>query len=207
MVEQKVNAKKQNEKKTGKEPEKAEGGSEPLCPDLEQRSAALETAAPEERLGALLSKYALSISTAESCTGGLVAAKLVNVAGSSAYFKEGFITYSNKAKRRTLGVSKTTIRREGAVSEQTAKEMAIGAAMAADSDLAVSVTGNAGPTAEENKPVGLVYIGIYFNGRVKVLAYGFQGSRNEIREQAACNALNLCIQTIEKAAEKKQGKA
>lgn len=189
--------KKTNEKKTVET--KADAGDDSL--PAEQKT---EEAVPELQLGQLLSRHGLTISTAESCTGGMVAAKLVNVAGSSAYFKEGFVTYSNKAKRRTLGVSKTTIRREGVVSEQTAKEMAIGAAMAADSDLAVSVTGNAGPTAEEGKPVGLVYIGIYFRGKVKAFAYGFEGSRNEIREKAACSALQLCVRAIEKAEEKKQ---
>ena len=158
---------------------------------------------PEEQLAALLQKYDYTISAAESCTGGLVCARLVNIAGISEYFKEGFVTYSNKAKRRTLGVSKATIRSDGAVSAQTAKEMAAGAAMAADTDLAVSVTGNAGPAAEEGKPVGLVYIGIYFKGKVKAYSFELSGSRNEIRDKASTRALLLCAKTIERAEEKK----
>ena len=142
------------------------------------------TETPEEVLVKLLMQEGFTISTAESCTGGLVSTRLVSVPGVSEVFKEGFITYSNKAKRRTLDVSKSTIRKEGAVSEQTAKEMAMGAAMMADTDVAVSVTGNAGPAAEEDKPVGLVYIGIYIRGKVKAFEYHFEGDREEIRQQA-----------------------
>ena len=138
-----------------------------------------------EQLVELLKKHDLSIATAESCTGGLVSTMLVDVPGVSQVFKEGFVTYSNKAKRRTLDVSKSTIRKEGAVSEQTAKEMAVGAAMMADADVAVSVTGNAGPEAEEGKPVGLVYIGVYIAGKSVFILPARSRCRNAIFPEPA----------------------
>lgn len=188
------------DKKTAVKPEEPEGKS------IGSASAEAKNA-PEYELVQLLLKYGLSIATAESCTGGMVSARLVNVPGVSEVFKEGFVTYSNKAKRRTLDVSKTTIRKEGAVSEQTAKEMAMGAALQADADAAVSVTGNAGPDAEEGKPVGLVYIGIYLGGKVKAVEYRFSGDRNAVREQAAEEALRLMKKAIIKSREKKDGKS
>ena len=153
---------------------------------------------PQEELYQLLKKADLSISVAESCTGGLLCSRLVSVPGISEFFKEGFVTYSSKAKRKTLEVSKSTLKKQGAVSGQTAKEMAIGAAMNADTDVAVSVTGNAGPSAEEDKPVGLVYIGIYLSGKVKAYEYMFEGERDDIRSQAASEAISLCCRSLEK---------
>lgn len=177
--------------------------------EADARGALLEgsdpSMAPEYELYSLLKRYELSISVAESCTGGLVCSKLVNVPGISEHFKEGFIVYSNKAKKKTLEVSKSTLKKQGAVSGQAAKEMALGAAVNADTDIAVSVTGNAGPSAEEGKPVGLVYIGIYCMGKVKAYEYSFEGERADIREQAAVEALRLCSRIIEKY-KKKQDK-
>ncbi len=176
----------------------------------DKKTSEIELIALDEELSyeELLVKYLcendITISTAESCTGGLLTAKIINVPGISEFFKEGFITYSNKAKRKTLDVSKSTIRKEGAVSEQTAKEMATGAAMKADTDMAVSVTGNAGPDAAEDKPVGRVYIGIYLKGKVKAFKYDFEGTRNEIRTQAADEALKLASLAIVKYLEKKK---
>ena len=161
---------------------------------------------PEFRLVSLLKKYDLTIAAAESCTGGLVCAKIVNVPGASEVFKEGFVTYSNKAKRRTLDVQKSTIRREGAISEQTAKEMAMGAAMMADTDMAVATTGNAGPSCEEGKPAGLVYIGVYCGGKVKAFEYHFEGDRAAVREQAAREAISLAGRAVVKLKEKKEAK-
>ena len=154
----------------------------------------------------LLAKRGLTISTAESCTGGLVSAKIVGVAGASEVFREGFVTYSNKAKRKTLDVSKSTIRKEGAVSAQTAKEMAVGAALMADTDIAVSVTGNAGPSAEEGKPVGLVYIGVYAGGKAKAFEYRFEGGRNEVRAAAADEAVRVALAATIKFLDKKEAK-
>ena len=112
---------------------------------------------------ALLRKNRLTVTTAESCTGGMLSAKLVDIPGVSEVFQEGYITYSNKAKRRLLNVSKTTLKKYGAVSTQTAREMAIGAVFAASADIAVSITGIAGPDGgDDEKPVGLVFIGCAF---------------------------------------------
>lgn len=145
----------------------------------------------------LLKKYELTVTTAESCTGGLIAARLVNVPGASDVFREGFITYSNKAKRKQLEVSKSTLKKYGAVSEQTAKEMATGGVMAADADACVAVTGIAGPDGgTEEKPVGLVYIAAYMKEKVSVERYHFKGDRQKIREQAVVKALDLLRRAI-----------
>ena len=118
----------------------------------------------EESIVKLLRKHELKLVTAESCTGGLLAGRIVGVAGVSDVFSRGFITYSNKSKRKVLDVSKTTLNEYGAVSKQTAKEMAVGAAIAGHADVAVSVTGIAGPGGgTPEKPVGLVYIGCHIN--------------------------------------------
>ena len=145
----------------------------------------------------LLEKNDLTVTTAESLTGGLIAATLVNVAGVSDVFREGFITYSNKAKRRTLDVSKNTLKKYGAVSKQTAKEMATGAAFATDADISIAVTGIAGPDGgSEEKPIGLVYIGCYYKDKVTVEEYRFDGDRQSIREQTVRSALDLLRRTI-----------
>lgn len=151
----------------------------------------------EEAVVRLLMKYELTVTTAESCTGGMIASKLVNVPGASEVFNEGFITYSNKAKRKILDVSKNTLKKYGAVSEQTVKEMAIGGAFAADADACIAVTGIAGPDGgTEEKPVGLVYIGCCMKDEVTVKECRFHGTRMEIREQSANAALDLLRSAI-----------
>ena len=145
----------------------------------------------------LLEKNELTISTAESCTGGLLAGRLINVPGVSDVYKEGFITYTNKAKRKTLGVNKSTLKKYGAVSEQTAKEMAVGAALAADTDISISVTGIAGPDGGTNeKPVGLVYIGVCIRDMVHVEEFRFSGDRANVREQTVISSLGLLRKCI-----------
>lgn len=145
----------------------------------------------------LLEKNELTISTAESCTGGLLAGRLINVPGVSDVYKEGFITYTNKAKRKTLGVNKSTLKKYGAVSEQTAKEMAVGAALAADTDISISVTGIAGPDGGTNeKPVGLVYLGVCIKDIVHVEEFRFSGDRANVREQTVISALGLLRKCI-----------
>ena len=146
----------------------------------------------EEAVVRLLNKYELTVTTAESCTGGMIASKIVNVPGASDVFNEGFITYSNKAKRKHLDVSKNTLKKYGAVSEQTVKEMALGGVFAADSDACIAVSGIAGPDGgTDEKPVGLVYIGCCIKDNVTVKECHFQGTRYEVREQAANTALDL----------------
>ncbi len=145
----------------------------------------------------LLKKYELTVTTAESCTGGLLAGRLVNVPGVSEVFREGFVTYSNKAKRKILDVNKATLKKYGAVSKETAKEMAMGGVFATDADICVAVTGLAGPDGgSEEKPVGLVYMACYMNDQVTVEKYQFKGNRAKIREQSVVKALDLLRRTI-----------
>ena len=152
----------------------------------------------EENLIRLLQEKQMTITTAESCTGGLLAGTLINVSGASDVFHQGFITYDNQVKHRVLGVKEETLRQFGAVSRQCAQEMAEGAARAAGADAAISVTGIAGPgggTAQ--KPVGLVYIGCYVRGKVTVEECHFSGNRQKVREltvKRAMNRMRLCLE-------------
>lgn len=143
-----------------------------------------------------LRERGLLLTTAESCTGGLVAARIVNVPGASGVFHEGYITYSDAAKSKLLGVKQETLNRYCAVSRETAYEMAEGGALRAEADVCVAVTGVAGPDMEDQKPVGLVYIGCCFRGKVTVLEYHFSGDRGQIRAQAAQAALEQLLDTI-----------
>lgn len=144
----------------------------------------------EQSVVELLLANKLTVSTVESCTAGLLAARLVNVAGASEVFKSGYITYSNKAKRRMIGVKKSTLEKYGAVSEQVAVQMVKGAAMLSKADVAVGITGIAGPDGgSEEKPVGLVYIACFVNGTVTVKEYHFSGNREKIRQSSVSNAL------------------
>ena len=146
----------------------------------------------EEAVVRLLKKNDLTAATVESCTGGLLAGRLVNVPGVSDVFKTGFVTYSNKAKRKQVGVKKETLEKYGAVSPQTAEEMAVGGAKAAGADVVVSITGIAGPDGgSEEKPVGLVYMACFVCGSVWVERFQFKGSRAKIRESAVAAALTL----------------
>ena len=140
----------------------------------------------------LLLANKLTVTCAESCTGGLLSARLINVPGVSEVYKSGYVTYSNKAKRKLLGVKKSTLGKYGAVSAQTAEEMARGLAFVSKGDVAVSVTGLAGPDGgTEEKPVGLVYIACSVKGDVTVKEYHFSGNRQTIREAAVSAALTL----------------
>lgn len=151
----------------------------------------------EDKLVKLLIDKKLTVSTAESCTGGLVSATLVNVSGVSEVFKQGFVTYSNKAKRKALGVKKSTLEEVGAVSKKVAKQMAIGAAINANADVAISTTGIAGPDGgTDEKPVGLVYIGLYVSGATYVKECHFEGNRSDVRNLTVVNALNLLYNVI-----------
>ena len=151
----------------------------------------------EQAVVRLLKKYELTVTTAESCTGGLLAGRIINVPGASEVYNEGFITYSNKAKRKYLDVSKSTLKKYGAVSEQTAREMATGGVFATDSDACVAVTGLAGPDGgSEEKPVGLVYIATNMKDKVNVQKYQFKGNRAKIREQAVVKGLDLLRRSI-----------
>ncbi|MEZ2623218.1 CinA family protein [Paenalcaligenes hominis] len=142
------------------------------------------------------------ITTAESCTGGLIAAAFTTLSGSSAWFERGYITYSNSAKQEDLGVLIDTLERYGAVSEQTAMEMAKGALeMAAQADVALATTGIAGPTgATPGKPVGMVCFGFARRTDTGIVAHAltqvFTGDRDHVREQAVLFAVTQAIDVV-----------
>lgn len=148
-------------------------------------------------VGELLVDRKLTISTAESCTGGLVAGTLINYPGISSVFSEGAVTYSNEAKIKILNVKKETLDKFGAVSEETAREMAQGIAIESGSDIGVSTTGVAGPSGgTENKPVGLVYVGVYYNNETYVKKLNLSGSREKIRNRTVMEVLDMLRKVI-----------
>ena len=150
----------------------------------------------------LLIKNNKTITFAESCTGGLIAKKLTDISGTSQCFECSFVTYSNEKKSKLIGVSKETLENYGAVSYQTALEMCKGARDTAEADIAVSVTGIAGPnggTAE--KPVGLVYVGICTEDIWAYTKLNLSGTREEIREKTADTALLIASLYLNKILE------
>lgn len=159
----------------------------------------------EECLVELLKDQKLHITTAESCTGGLIAATIVNVSGASAVLDQGLITYSNEAKERLLGVRGATLSAYGAVSRETAEDMARGAAASAGAEVGLSSTGIAGPDGgTKEKPVGLVYLGCFVQGQVTVKKCLFSGNRESIRRQAVETALDLALECLKKEKEKSE---
>lgn len=153
---------------------------------------------PEELIADVLRGKRLTLAAAESCTGGRIGDKITDVPGSSDYFLGSAVTYSNASKMRILGVKKGSLARFGAVSEQVAKEMAIGARNVYGSDLAVSTTGIAGPTGgSKNKPVGLVWFAVTDGKRVQTDRQIFSGGRLEIKESAANHAISLVIDFVQ----------
>ncbi|WIK66991.1 competence/damage-inducible protein A [Globicatella sanguinis] len=133
----------------------------------------------------------LTISVAESLTGGDVASLLIEQSGVSQVFKEGIVCYSNESKISTVGVKESTLNQFGAVSSEVAREMVMGVAQRLNADVAIATTGLAGPESDESgKPVGLVYVGTYYKGQAEVKEYHFFGDRALIRDRAAKNALN-----------------
>lgn len=150
----------------------------------------------------LLKEAHMTVTTVESCTGGLLSSTLVDVPGVSEVLNQAYVTYANEAKEALVGVRKETLEAYGAVSEQTAREMAEGGAAAAGAQAALSVTGIAGPEGgTAQKPVGLVYIGCFLEGSTVVEKHIFQGSRRQVREQSAAAALTL----LKKRLQQKKG--
>lgn len=146
----------------------------------------------------LLKKYQCRMTTAESATGGMIASTLINVPGISEFFQEGYVTYSNEAKIKMIGVKREIIDTYGVVSKETAADMAEAAARTADCDLAISVTGVAGPDGgTEECPVGLVYIGCYFKGCTVTERHIFSGDRMAVRIAAMKQALLLAKLMLE----------
>lgn len=153
---------------------------------------ATEDISIEEVVAKLLLDKKLTISTAESCTGGMIASTLINYPGISDVFLEGAVTYSNDAKHNRLGVKIETLNKYGAVSEETATEMAIGIAKTAGTNVSIVTTGIAGPGGgTDEKPVGLVYIGVCVNNEVTVHKHIFRGSRERVRLQATVTGLDM----------------
>ena len=152
----------------------------------------------EEVVANLLIDNNTTIATAESCTAGLLSAKLTDVAGSSKYFNGGVVCYSNELKSDLVGVKQQTLDRYGAVSEETAHELAINIAKKLNSDIGVSITGIAGPDGgTEKKPVGLVFVGISYKNNVYIKKYNLTPNRNINRELT----VTLCLNEIRKILE------
>lgn len=151
-----------------------------------------------ERLVGTLKEMGLQISTAESCTGGLVASGIVDVEGASLVFQEGYVTYSNRVKEKLLAVSPQTIGEHTVVSGQVAEEMALGVQQRTGADVTISVTGYAGPEpGSDGTPAGTVYIGTWYAGKGVAEKFLFQGDRRQVREQAALEAYRLALKRIE----------
>ena len=145
-----------------------------------------------------LKEKSKTITTAESCTGGMIGEALTSVSGISKFYNYGFITYSNEAKTNLLGVKKETLDAYGAVSCEVVKQMALGALKKSNADISVSVSGIAGPLGDtKTKKVGLCFIGIATKeGVLKSYKFNFSGQRQEIRMQCAKSALNLVIENL-----------
>jgi CDP-diacylglycerol--glycerol-3-phosphate 3-phosphatidyltransferase len=167
--------------------------------DVLKDSKSVTAKSLEDIIYKLLTRSGLTVSTAESCTGGLLAGRLINVAGISRFFEEGYVTYSNDAKEKLLKVSSKTLSEFGAVSKETATEMAVGCATVSGTDIGIGVTGIAGPGGgTSEKPVGLVYIGCCCKGNISVNEFYFSGSRSEVRECSVQHALEMLKDAIEK---------
>ncbi|GAB7544965.1 CinA family protein [Cupriavidus sp. CuC1] len=149
------------------------------------------------QVGISLSEKSLLLATAESCTGGLVAAAITDVSGSSGWFERGFVTYSNEAKSTMLGVPAKLIRDHGAVSEEVARAMAEGALLNSRAQVALSITGVAGPTGgTPEKPVGMVCFGWSNRITTKMETQRFRGDRQQIRRQAAEYAIRGLLELV-----------
>jgi nicotinamide-nucleotide amidase len=151
-----------------------------------------------KEVGALLKKHRQVLVTAESCTGGWAAQAVTSIAGSSDWFERGFVTYSNDAKHELLNVSKDTLKNRGAVSEQTAREMALGALARSKGTLALAITGVAGPAGgSKEKPVGTVCLAWALGESVRSETRRFNGERESVRRQSVVRALEGVIELLE----------
>ncbi len=150
-----------------------------------------------EELVALLSEKKLTLATAESCTGGMIGMYITSVSGSSSVYEGGVISYSNAVKNKLLSVKGKTLDTFGAVSENTALEMARGARELLQTDISVAVTGIAGPLgATSEKPCGLVYIAVIFDGITLVSENIFKGNRKDVREQTVFKAFDMIKEAV-----------
>ena len=156
----------------------------------------------EQRVVALLNEKGLKLTTAESCTGGLIAKRITDVSGSSSVFECGIVSYANRIKHELLGVDNETLKEYGAVSEQTARQMVSGALKISGADLAVAVTGIAGPNSDStDKPVGLVYIA-FSDGNETIVKKCLNSFSDNVREnnrnKSADEALSLVLEYLER---------
>ena len=150
------------------------------------------------KIGQLLTKKKKTVSTAESCTGGWIGKEFTGIPGSSNWYGFGFITYSNKAKLKILGVTKDALLDEGAVSERAVKEMAEGAIKKSGSDFSISISGIAGPSGgTDDKPVGTVCFGIGSKTKITCFTKFFEGSRDEVRKQSVAFALKELLKCLQ----------
>lgn len=151
-----------------------------------------------QNLASNLATQNLKVTCAESCTGGLLAANLTRLPGSSAWFDMGFVTYSNEAKQQMLNVNPSTLAHYGAVSEEVVREMALGALISSKADYALSISGIAGPTGgSEEKPVGFVWFGLASKKRIWAESKIFNGDRDQIRAQAVQHAVQLLLSKLD----------
>lgn len=150
------------------------------------------------QIGKILVRNALKISTAESCTGGLISSRLTDIAGSSAYIKANFVTYSNESKQKILNVSPETLKKYGAVSAQCAEEMARGLLQLSKSDIVLCTTGVAGPDCSENKPVGLMFAACAYKDNIIVKEFRLNPNynRKNMKFMFSEKALKLVIETV-----------
>ncbi len=149
------------------------------------------------KVGAALKEHGLLLVTAESCTGGWVAMELTAIAGSSEWFERGYVTYSNAAKREELGVSEETLERHGAVSEETAREMAAGALHNGRGQVALAITGVAGPSGgSRDKPVGMVCFAWARGSKISSETKRFDGDRESVRRQSVVLALQGVLELL-----------
>ena len=149
-----------------------------------------------EEINKLFRQFGRTLGSVESFTGGLFAETITSVSGASHFYKGGLVTYASEEKNRLLGISYETIDKYGVVSQEVAAQMAANAQKLLNVDYCVSFTGNAGPTAMENKPVGLVFIGIAIYDHVEVYRFELKGSRNDIQKEGVKNALEILAKKI-----------
>ncbi|WP_432664995.1 competence/damage-inducible protein A [Wukongibacter baidiensis] len=190
---------------SGKSHEEIDGLINPMIKEVESRLKkyiySYDDESLEKVVADMLMDKSLTISLAESCTGGLLASKFTSISGISKTLDRGIVTYSNNAKVQELGIDENIIKNHGAVSEETAEAMAQGVRSIAGTNIGVSITGIAGPTGgTPEKPVGLVYIGIATDGDTVIKKLNLAGDRNKIRNYTTIYALNLIRQTIEEIA-------
>ena len=150
----------------------------------------------KEELNKLFIEKGYSLGSIESFTGGLFAETITSVPGASKFYRGGLVTYATEEKHRLLGISNELINKYGVVSKEIALEMAKKGKEVLDVDYCISFTGNAGPSAMEDKPVGLIYIGLAYLNKVEVYEFLLKGERNEIQKEGVRNALEILGQKI-----------